>query len=59
MQANYNFLVDLHEYLCSVLKSGIRLCDVYNKGIQFATEKRPELVDKLTKNFGQVVTQFT
>lgn len=54
VQANYNFLVDLHEHLCNVLKSGIRLCDVYNKGIQFATEKRPELVDKLTKNFGFV-----
>ncbi|XKL65902.1 hypothetical protein PGB90_009322 [Kerria lacca] len=54
VQDNYNFLVDLQEYLFTILKSGIRLCDVYNSGIKFATEKKPKLVDKLTKNFGFV-----
>ncbi len=42
----------MQEHLLTVLKAGTRLCDVYNSGIKFATEKKPELVEKLTKNFG-------
>lgn len=54
VQENYSFLVDLQEHLISVLKSGSRLCDVYNSGIDFAREKKPSLVEHLTKNFGFV-----
>ncbi|XP_065221601.1 FACT complex subunit spt16-like [Planococcus citri] len=54
VQENYNFLVDLQEHLISVLKSGTRLCDVYNSGIDFAREKKPSLVENLTSNFGFV-----
>ncbi|KAK7590876.1 hypothetical protein V9T40_002489 [Parthenolecanium corni] len=54
VQENYNFLVDLEEHLCGALKSGVRLCDVYNSGISFAKEKKPNLVENLTKNFGFV-----
>lgn len=39
----------------STLKSGNKLCDVYNSGIEFAKKEKPNLVDSLTKNFGYVV----
>lgn len=38
----------------SKLKSGNKLCDVYNSGLEFAKKEKPNLVDFLTKNFGQV-----
>lgn len=38
----------------SRLKSGNKLCDVYNSGIEFAKKEKPKLVDLLTKNFGCV-----
>lgn len=52
MQGNYNFLVDLEEELLKTLQAGKKLCDVYNTGLQFAKKVKPQLVDKLTKNFG-------
>jgi len=36
------------------LKSGNKLCDVYNSGLEFAKKEKPNLVDLLTKNFGFV-----
>ena len=56
MQENYNFLVDLEEELLKALQSGKKLCDVYNAGFEFAKKQKPNLVDKLTKNFGWVFT---
>lgn len=52
IQGNYNFLVDLEEELIKVLQAGKKLCDVYNTGLDFAKKQKPQLVDKLTKNFG-------
>lgn len=52
IQGNYNFLVDLEEELLKTLQAGKKLCDVYNAGLEFAKKEKPQLVDKLTKNFG-------
>lgn len=39
----------------SKLKSGIKLCDVYNSGLEFAKKEKPNLIEFLTKNFGYVL----
>jgi len=36
----------------SRLKSGNKLCDVYNSGLEFVKKEKPNLVELLTKNFG-------
>ena len=38
------------------LSVGVKLKDVYNHGLQYVKSHKPELVDKLTKNFGLVHT---
>ncbi|KAK9503561.1 hypothetical protein O3M35_010094 [Rhynocoris fuscipes] len=55
VQANYNFLLELEEELLKHLQAGTKLCDVYNKGIEFTKQHKPELIDNLTKNFGFVM----
>ncbi|KAL1140968.1 hypothetical protein AAG570_000894 [Ranatra chinensis] len=52
IQVNYNFLVELKEELIKALKSGAKLCDVYNAGISFAKKEKASLIENLTKNFG-------
>ncbi|CAG0919160.1 unnamed protein product [Notodromas monacha] len=52
MQKNYDFLVQLEEYLLEQLKDGKRMCDVYEAVIAEATKQRPDLVKNLTKTFG-------
>lgn len=39
----------------SRLKSGNKLCDIYNSGLEFAKKEKPNLVGFLTKNFGYVL----
>ncbi|XP_022164066.1 FACT complex subunit spt16 isoform X1 [Myzus persicae] len=55
IRSNYEFLISLQDILMSKLKSGNKLCDVYNSGIEFAKKEKPKLVDLLTKNFGFVM----
>jgi nucleosome binding factor SPN SPT16 subunit len=51
-QENYKFLLALHEELISSLRDGVKLSDLYDKIKQKCQSERPELVDKLTPNFG-------
>ncbi|KAI1297269.1 FACT complex subunit spt16 [Halotydeus destructor] len=51
-QKLYEFLVDLQEYVLEQLVDGALLSDVYNKGVEKVKDHNPDLVDKLTKNFG-------
>ncbi|XP_050429872.1 FACT complex subunit spt16-like isoform X2 [Adelges cooleyi] len=52
MQSNYEFLTNLQDVLVSELKSGNKLCNVYNTGLEYAKKQKPKLIDYLTKNFG-------
>lgn len=54
MKANHEFLVELEDVILGALKPGNKLCDVYQAGIDFAKQKKPKLVENLTKNFGFV-----
>lgn len=52
IQENYNFLVNLEEEILKLLKSGVKLCDVYESALQYAKKEKSSLVDNLTKTFG-------
>lgn len=49
---NYEFLLEALDHLINNLYEGNVLSDLYNSTVDFVKQKRPELVDKLTKNFG-------
>ncbi|XP_014676790.1 PREDICTED: FACT complex subunit SPT16-like [Priapulus caudatus] len=55
MQDNYEFLVAVEEDVIARLKPGARFADVYAEAVRAAKEKKPALVDKLTRNFGFVM----
>ncbi|CAG2061750.1 unnamed protein product, partial [Timema podura] len=52
IQGNYTFLVNLEEELLKTLQAGTKLCDVYEAGVNYVKKEKPDIVDKLTKNFG-------
>lgn len=51
---NYEFLLQVSDEIINRLSDGIMLSDLYQQIVDYVKEKRPELVDKLTKNFGFV-----
>lgn len=52
MQDKYNFLLTVEEEILKVLVAGAKLSDVYESVVSFVRKQQPDLVDKLTKNFG-------
>lgn len=52
IQEHYNFLLEMYEELLKKLQAGTKLSDVYNAGVDYTKKHKPDLVDKLTKNFG-------
>lgn len=52
IQKTYDFLLSLEEHILSKLKPGTRLGDVYSSTMSMVKKENPDLVDKLTKNFG-------
>lgn len=52
VQENYSFLLELEEELLKNLKAGTKVSDVYESGVEFVKNKKPQFVDNLTKNFG-------
>ena len=52
VQSSYDFLVSVEEHILSKLKDGAALKDVYDSAVNKVKKERPELADKLTKNFG-------
>ena len=37
--------------------AGVKLCDVYQAGVEFVEDRRPDLKGHMVKNFGLVVFQ--
>uniref|UniRef100_A0A8C5CJ31 FACT complex subunit n=1 Tax=Gadus morhua TaxID=8049 RepID=A0A8C5CJ31_GADMO len=52
MQDNYNFLLQVEEELLKELKHGCKISDAYNAVLEYVKKEKPDLVSKLTKNFG-------
>ncbi|RZF37802.1 hypothetical protein LSTR_LSTR007164 [Laodelphax striatellus] len=55
IQDNYEFLVNLEEELIKALQPGVKLCEVYQKGIDYTKKEKPSLLENLTKSFGFVM----
>ena len=55
VQEYYEFLIKLEEKLCEQLIEGAKLSDVYENTVALVKKEHPDLVDKLTKNFGFVM----
>ena len=51
IQKTYEFLVQLEEYIFAELKDGVKMSSVYEKVVAKTKKERPDLVEKLTKNF--------
>lgn len=51
-QDNYNFLLQLEEEILKKLVAGTKLSDVYETGVKFVKDEKPDMLDHLTKNFG-------
>jgi len=52
MQENYTFLVSVQEEILKLLVPGTKLCDVYEKTLDFVKKEKPSMVDNLPKSFG-------
>ena len=52
VQDVYSYLVTLEELILSKLKEGTKLSDVYNAAMDNVKKEKPELADKINKNFG-------
>ena len=55
IQKTYEFLLQLEELIFTELKDGVKLSTTYEKVVEKTKKERPDLVDKLTKNFGFVM----
>lgn len=51
---NYEFLLWIVDEIINRLSDGTVLSDLYNRIVDLVKQKKPDLVDKLTKNFGFV-----
>ncbi|OQV21600.1 FACT complex subunit spt16 [Hypsibius exemplaris] len=50
--ACYDIAYELEEHIVKKLTAGARLCDVYEAGIAWLREKKPDLLENVKKNFG-------
>jgi nucleosome binding factor SPN SPT16 subunit len=51
-EANYKILLEIQQILLKSLKPGVKLSVLHSKAIKFLETKKPELLDKFTKNCG-------
>ena len=52
VQDIYSYLVTLEDFILGQLKDGVKLSDVYNAAMDNVKKEKPELADKINKNFG-------
>lgn len=51
---NYEFLLEVSDELINRLSDGVVISELYQQIVNFVKDKRPDLVDKMTKNLGFV-----
>lgn len=51
-EANYAFLLNLHDVVMKEIRDGVVAKDLYNKALNLVRSKKPELEAHLTKNIG-------
>ena len=51
-ETNYKFLLDLQKYIFAQIHPGLSLKALYEKGVEYVKENRPDLSQVLVTNFG-------
>lgn len=54
----YKLLLEVHQAVINSMKPEVRLSDLYNKASDLIQSKKPELLEKFTKNCGFGVSAF-
>ncbi|KOX81395.1 FACT complex subunit spt16 [Melipona quadrifasciata] len=52
IEDNYNFLLQLEEEILKKLVAGVKISEVYETGVKYVKDEKPEMIDHLTKHFG-------
>ncbi|XP_015604416.1 FACT complex subunit spt16 isoform X2 [Cephus cinctus] len=52
IEDNYNFLLQLEEEILKKLVAGTKISEIYDTGIKFVKNEKPNMLDHLTRNFG-------
>ncbi|CAL7935430.1 unnamed protein product [Xylocopa violacea] len=52
IEDNYNFLLQLEEEILKKLVAGVKISEVYETGVKYVKDEKPDMIDHLTKNFG-------
>lgn len=52
IEDSYNFLLQLEEEIFKKLVAGVKISEVYEAGVKYVKDEKPEMLDHLTKNFG-------
>ncbi|EFN79862.1 FACT complex subunit spt16 [Harpegnathos saltator] len=52
IEEHYNFLLQLEEEILKKLIAGTKISEVYETGVKFVKDEKPEMMNHLTKNFG-------
>ena len=52
VQDIYTYLVALEELIINKLQDGVKLSEVYNAAMENVKKEKPEIADKINKNFG-------
>ncbi|EPS27400.1 FACT complex subunit spt16 [Penicillium oxalicum] len=54
-EANYAFLLNLHDAIMKEIRDGVVAKELYNKALSLVRSKKPELENHLTKNVGAAI----
>lgn len=52
IEDNYTFLLQLEEEILKKLVAGVKISEVYDAGVKYVKDEKPDMLDHLTKNFG-------
>lgn len=52
VQDIYTYLISLEELIINKLQDGVKLSEVYNAAMENVKKEKPEIADKINKNFG-------
>merc|ERR1711915_52517 len=52
VQDVYTYLISLEDLIISKLRDGVKLSEVYNAAMDNVKKERPEIAEKINKNFG-------
>lgn len=55
MEKNYEFLIDVQNFVFENLNDGVKVNELFNNTIKFIEKERPDLKDNFVKNIGSLI----